>query len=116
VIIGSSSEISEALICRSSSGVIERILSKIDFPSSTMQWTNTPPKVISRYSADYVPNPWTKCCINIASGIGNSIPDKASWFYLDQAAPKLSPSFWAKLRPSLRRSIILDNGKKVKQN
>jgi hypothetical protein len=33
VINGSSSEISTALICRSSRGVTERILSKIDFPS-----------------------------------------------------------------------------------
>jgi hypothetical protein len=32
VIIGSSSEISGVLNCRCSSGVTERILSKIDFP------------------------------------------------------------------------------------
>jgi hypothetical protein len=37
VIIGSSSEISGALICRSSNGVTERIPSKIDFLSSTVQ-------------------------------------------------------------------------------
>jgi hypothetical protein len=104
------------LICRSSSGVTERILSKINFPFSTMQWKKTPPKVTSRYSTDYIPNPCTKCCINIGSGIVNSGPDKASWLYLDQATPKLSPSFWAKLRTSLKRSIILDNGKKAKHN
>jgi hypothetical protein len=36
------------------------------------------PEVISRYSIDSVPNPCTKCCISIASGIDNSRPDKAS--------------------------------------
>jgi hypothetical protein len=54
--------------------------------------------------------------MNIAFGIDNSGLDKASWMYLDQAAPKLSPFFWTKLRFSLWRSIILDNGKKAKQN
>jgi hypothetical protein len=37
VIIGSSSKISRASNCRSSSGMTERIISKINFPSSTVQ-------------------------------------------------------------------------------
>jgi hypothetical protein len=65
---------------------------------------------------DFVPNTCTKCYINIASRIDNSGHDKESWLYLEQAAPKLSPSFWVKLRTLLQRSIILDNGKKTKQN
>jgi hypothetical protein len=78
VIIGSSSKINGALICRSSSRVVERILSKIDLPSSTVQRTKTPQEVISKYSVNYVPNMCTKCCINIASRIDNFGPDKAS--------------------------------------
>jgi hypothetical protein len=36
------------------------------------------PEVISRNSVDSVPNPCIKCCIDIASRIDNSGPDKAS--------------------------------------
>jgi hypothetical protein len=49
----------------------------------------TPLKVISEYFTESVPNPCTKCCMNIASGIDSSGLDKASRLYLNQAAPRL---------------------------
>jgi hypothetical protein len=36
----------------------------------------TPPEAISKYSAYSIPNPCTKCCTHLSSGIDNSGPDK----------------------------------------
>jgi thiamine pyrophosphate-dependent acetolactate synthase large subunit-like protein len=88
VMIGSSLDMVGALGCRLASRVTERIFSRINFPSLIVQCTMTPPEVISRYSADSVLRPCTKCCMNIASGIDNSRPDMASCLYRDQVAPK----------------------------
>jgi hypothetical protein len=89
VMIDSSSDMVGCMGCRSASGVTQRIFSKINFPSSTVQCTKTPPMVISRYSADSVIRLCTKCWMNIASRIDNSGSDMASCLYRDQATPKL---------------------------
>jgi hypothetical protein len=70
-----------ALGCRLASRVIKTIFSRINFPSSIVQCTKTPPEVISRYSTDSVLRLFMKCCMNIASGIDNFGPDMARCLY-----------------------------------